>query len=203
MPRSGPPPTVHGYQFSQVASALQKACRRGEEANALYWAAELDLSGLGEYLWKRMRIICSEDVGVAWPEGPAVVRALYDNWATAKKDMAKGRTHTGAPLFIAHAIILMCRAPKTRVVDHAAVWAWRRADHGEKLAVPDEAFDMHTSKGRRLGRGIDHFFAESCRLHPHDVSIDDPYRDLAREALKGGPDRGGQFALDLESDDDD
>jgi hypothetical protein len=42
-----------------VASALQKAIRRGNEREALFWASELDLAGYGGYVWKRLRIIAS------------------------------------------------------------------------------------------------------------------------------------------------
>ena len=69
-------PTVGGYLCGEVASALQKSLRRGEERDALFWATELELSGFGKYVWKRLRIIASEDVGLAEPLAAATVRAL-------------------------------------------------------------------------------------------------------------------------------
>jgi hypothetical protein len=82
---SGIPPTIRGFEFAEVASSMQKSIRRGDEEGALYWAIELDRSDYGEYIWRRLRIICSEDVGLAEPLMPAVIRALYDNWVDAKK----------------------------------------------------------------------------------------------------------------------
>src|SRR5437879_4419775 len=57
--------TPGGYRCDEVASALQKCIRRGLADDALFWATELDLAGFGEYVWKRLRIIASEDVGLS------------------------------------------------------------------------------------------------------------------------------------------
>ena len=40
--RIGPPNTPGGYDLFEVLSALQKEIRRGNEYNAVYWAAELE-----------------------------------------------------------------------------------------------------------------------------------------------------------------
>jgi replication-associated recombination protein RarA len=47
---------------------MQKCIRRGLERDALFWATELDRSNFGEYVWKRLRIIASEDIGIADPQ---------------------------------------------------------------------------------------------------------------------------------------
>jgi hypothetical protein len=46
---------------------MQKCIRRGFEEEAQFWATELDLAGYGAYVWKRLRIIASEDIGLADP----------------------------------------------------------------------------------------------------------------------------------------
>ena len=56
--------TPGGYRCDECASALQKTIRRGEERDALHFATELALAGYGGYVWKRLRIIASEDVGL-------------------------------------------------------------------------------------------------------------------------------------------
>src|SRR3954463_15325586 len=109
--------TVGGYRCEEVASALQKCIRRGMEEDALFWATELDLSGFGEYVWKRLRIIASEDVGTADPCIAIGVRALYENWRDQrKKDDAK---HAPERLFLVDAVIRLSQALKSRAVDHA------------------------------------------------------------------------------------
>jgi len=57
--------TLGGYLTSEVTSALQKSIRRALEEEALFWATELDLAGFGANAWKRLRIIASEDIGLA------------------------------------------------------------------------------------------------------------------------------------------
>src|SRR5919109_910858 len=94
--------TAHGYLLAEVVSALQKCVRRGEEENALYWAAEMDRSGFGNYCWKRLKVICSEDVGPAWPAGPAVINALFESWAELKK---KGDHKNQDRLYLIHAVV--------------------------------------------------------------------------------------------------
>jgi replication-associated recombination protein RarA len=84
----GPPPTVHGHEAHEIVSWLQKAVRRGDTEAAVYGALELEHSGLGAWLWKRLRVICSEDVGPAWPEGPAVIDASTGPTSTSRRARA-------------------------------------------------------------------------------------------------------------------
>ena len=77
--------TVDGYNCAEAASAMQKCIRRGLEPDALFWVTELDRSNFGEYVWKRLRIIASEDVGLADPLAAIAVRILYENWKDQRK----------------------------------------------------------------------------------------------------------------------
>jgi replication-associated recombination protein RarA len=160
--------TVNGHSAWEVVSALQKAIRRGEMDDALYWATDLDLSGYGNWLWRRLRIICSEDVGPAWPEGPAVIRSLYESWQEEKSRKDGG---AGA-LFIGHAVMALVHAKKTRVVDHA-VGVHYLAHTELRREVPDYALDVHTQKGRAMGRtgqaGNDHFYDVAAFVNDEDA----------------------------------
>lgn len=178
MGRSGPMPTVNGYQFNQATSSLQKFIRRGMEREALYMAAEFERSGYGRYVWKRLRVISSEDVGLGWPEGPAVIRALYENYEQFREEN-NNPNKPGHRLFLIHAVLLLCRAKKSRLVDHATLAAYRWQQGPE---VPDFAFDRHTAQGKRMGRGFDHFFDEGCKLE-NMADIEDIYEAEARELM--------------------
>jgi replication-associated recombination protein RarA len=153
--------TKKGYDFFEVASTLQKSIRRGDEETALYFAVELCNSSYDEYLWKRLKVICSEDVGMADPHMPATIMALYQMYVEEKRK--KGENET---LYVVHAIFLLCRAPKSRLVDWAAIHYWESHERTE-MAIPDYAFDRHTQKGRKMGRGIDHFYNEGTMLANH------------------------------------
>lgn len=153
--------TAKGYDLMEVASALQKSIRRGEEDYALYFAVELYESGFDEYLWKRMKIITSEDVGLAESLMPATIQALYQSYQEQKKK--KDEKHRPERLFLIHAVLLLCRAKKSRLVDWTLIHYWNTHPTRE-LAIPDFAYDKHTAKGRSLGRGNAHFFSEGSAL---------------------------------------
>jgi replication-associated recombination protein RarA len=167
--------SVGGYNLGEVASSLQKCIRRGQEDGALFWATELDLSGYGEYCWKRLKIISSEDVGMAEPGAAAEILALYQNWSAQRK---KGDTRHGPErLFLVHAVILLARAKKSRLVDHALIvyYEGMRAQR----PIPDVALDKHTARGRQLKRGHEHFWSEGAVVtNPGEVA--DPYYDQAK-----------------------
>jgi replication-associated recombination protein RarA len=173
--------TPNGHLAGEVASALQKSIRRGLEREALYWATELDLAGFPDYLWRRLRIIASEDVGLAAPEVAVQVRVLSDNFTDQRKHNKSSKTgsRSGERLFIVQAVIALVRAPKSRMVDHA-VMALYEGDR-EPMEMPDWALDKHTAAGRRRGRGVDHFFDEGARIE-NVGDLDDPYAEEGRAA---------------------
>jgi replication-associated recombination protein RarA len=166
-------PTQHGIDPYDAKSALQKSIRRGLEEDALYWAAEL--AGWNpESLWKRLRVIASEDVGLASPSAAIAVRALYENWKDAQKDgVGEGL------LFITHAVLILVRSKKSRIVDHATMLAFKGGF--DKHPVPDYALDKHTQQGRAKGRGDRHFFDVGAKLE--NCELTDPYESRARELL--------------------
>lgn len=181
--------TANGYMFSEVASAFQKSIRRGLEEEALYWGTELDKSGYGEDAWIRMRVIVSEDIGLAEPMMPAVLWSLYQMWLAQRKK--KDEKHYPERLFLVHGILLLVRAKKSRIVDHATITYYAGAlPHQE---IPDYALDKHTMRGRSMGRGFDHFFTEGIQL-ANAADLEDSYLERAKQILVGaGPAAGELF----------
>jgi hypothetical protein len=85
------------------------------EEEALIWATELDLAGYGTYVWKRLRIIASEDMGLADPNVCVQVRPLYENWIELRR---KREDFSFAErLFFVHAVLLCVRAKETLLPD--------------------------------------------------------------------------------------
>jgi replication-associated recombination protein RarA len=174
--------TVNGHLLPEVVSALQKCIRRGQVDDALYWAVDMYLTGYDEYAWKRLRIMASEDVGPAEPNLPATIAALYSTYSDLKKK--KDETHAPQRLQFVHAVILLATARKNRVVDHALIHHF--GNHAAlKRDIPNFALDKHTLRGKRLGRGFDHFFTEGGKLE--NEAGEDPYRELARQTLTAAP----------------
>jgi len=170
----------HGYKLFDVISALQKDIRRGNEAQALYWALEL-IPKYEVYLWRRMLAILSEDIGIAAPQVMALVPELRRQFFEFRSEGKNGP----ARLVLANALLLMCRAPKTRIADHFQRAITQRFMEWEPLAVPDYAFDHHTGKGRQMGRDVDFWLAEGCRLNIAG-EVEDPYKEEAEALWRAG-----------------
>lgn len=176
-------PTPHGHLCGDVSSALQKSIRRGNEGDALYFATELDLAGYGNYVWKRLRIIASEDVGLAEPMACVQVRALYENWLEqSKAEKREDVKRFPSRIFLVHAVMLLCRARKSRAVDHATITHYLGDRDELRRAIPDYAYDHHTQTGKRMGRGWEFFFGPATELQP-EGDVPDPYKRAARNAV--------------------
>ena len=93
----------------------------------------------------------------------------------ATYDRQRKRRNEGRPerLMLVHAAMLLARAPKSRRVDHA-LWASYGTEE-RRLDVPDHALDMHTARGRRKGRGDEHFEAEAAVLVDEADRGPDPF----------------------------
>jgi hypothetical protein len=50
---------------------------------------------------------------------------------------------------------------------------------GEVPEIPDYAYDKHTMKGKRLGRGANHFRKEGAKLENRKSETKDDYEDHA------------------------
>jgi replication-associated recombination protein RarA len=170
--------TVNRHSLPEVVSALQKCIRRGLVDDALYWAVDMSLTGYDEYCWKRLRIMASEDVGPAEPHLPATIAALYATYTELKKK--KDDRHAPQRLQLVHAVILLAQARKSRVVDHALIHHF--GNHAQlEREIPDCALDKHTIRGKAMGRGAEHFFAEGIKLA--NEAGEDHYKELARATL--------------------
>ena len=151
--------TKKGYDFYEVASAFQKSIRRGLLEDAMYWGIELYESSYAEYAWKRMVIMASEDVGLGEPSCIVQIMALKQSY-----DFLELRHDHGAKkLPFTQAVAVLVKSRKSRFVDHAITVYWQQ-NREEMKPIPDWAFDMHTRKGKAMGRGLNYFYKESCLI---------------------------------------
>lgn len=137
---------IHGYQFDEVASAIQKSIRRNQEYEACYWVFVMHESGYFNYAWKRLMIIASEDVGNATPEAAIIIHSLQQSYKTAISSV--NRKKNDALQFLMQATMYLCRAKKTREADSLANLIRTNIELGNLLEVPDYAVDVHTKRGR-------------------------------------------------------
>lgn len=160
--------TQRGYDFYEVASALQKSIRRGNVELAGYMALEL-FPKYSEYCWKRLLTISAEDCyGIVTKE----VMALYDAFHVINKGK-KGEQLKGR-IFISKAVILLCMTKHNRDADLLSNYIYdkkyRLTDEQiekmfeevrqEKMSIPDYVYDVHTLKGKFAGKTKEDFFRE-------------------------------------------
>ncbi len=174
--------TEFGYPLDEIASALQKTIRRGEEEQALWFAHELEPK-FHQYLWRRLCVIACEDIGPANPNTLCIVNAARESYYFHRNTNTRG---TSDPNYLTHAVVTLCRSPKTREAnDLQAMVLAEREDQADTLSgkigpsftaataairnahpIPDYALDLHTRRGRQLRRGLDFWFEEASRVVP-------------------------------------
>lgn len=191
--------TKNGYDFFEVSSAFQKSIRRCDENETMFWAVELYVSNYAKYLWKRMLIMTSEDVGLAAPGLPSQIIALkqsYD-YLLSLKDK-----HTPEVLPFIHALLLLVRSKKSRFVDLAFSVYWDNHNKAKNSHdVPDYSLDMHTRRGKKLGRGLEHFYKEGALVNNKaDIPLETEFEKLA-EAVDIAAKSGKSDETNIEPDD--
>lgn len=173
--------TEGGYSFSEAVSALQKTIRRGLEEEAMFWAVEIE-SKFPDYLWRRLQVISIEDIGVADPGVvlyAAEMRRLYQE-LRKEYERKKGKASRSFRMALSNAILAMCRAKKSRIGDEFQIVIYGRREAGWKIKIPDYALDVHTARGKKMGRGHEHFWTEGTKLQ-NEYRLKNPYH---KEAIK-------------------
>ncbi len=178
------PFTQNGYPLGEVISALQKDIRRGNEEQALYWALEL-VPRYEMYLWRRLLVICNEDIGIGNPDILVQLPALRAQFFEFRGEGKDGTCR----LILANAIMLMCRSPKARTADHlqrVVTQQWVEDERAEQMRpIPDYALDKHTFRGKGMGRGFEQWVDEGCYLE-NPAPVIDPYAERAQALWKAG-----------------
>jgi replication-associated recombination protein RarA len=170
------PQTKRGYDFNELLSALQKDIRRGKEYEALFWAVELE-SFNPKVLWSYLRVIASEDIGIAQPFLTLLIETLQRQYEEATKEGYRR-------LYLAHAVTALVKSEKSRlVVDLANVVNLEIKNENKKLRIPDYALDRHTLKGKQKGRGWKHFFAVGSELVNETKKFPNAYKKRAEELV--------------------
>jgi len=174
--------TAKGYDPTVLISALQKAIRRGDAHLAAYCGCELLRSGYGTWAWRRICVTAAEDVAAFVMTEINSLRAACD---AERKERSGDRA---TRVFMSKAIIILCKAKKSRDTDHLTnLIVDRMTPEDEDLAkllaeasadatreIPDYVYDCHTDKGRGMGRTkADFFKSEHQALFPHEPGLFD------------------------------
>ncbi len=159
--------TIHGYDFFEVSSAMQKAIRRGDARVAGFFALELWHSNYRDYVWKRLYTISAEDCyGLITNE----IEALWQGHELVNKNLNKNKTAPKGRIFVSKAVLLLCECRKCRDADHLQNLVYDRNDvdverwiddvRAFPIEIPPYTYDVHTQKGKKNGRTKEEFFRE-------------------------------------------
>ncbi|MBQ6893513.1 MAG: replication-associated recombination protein A, partial [Clostridia bacterium] len=142
-----------GDQHYDLLSALQKSIRGSDENAAIHYAARLMSAGDIISLSRRLLVIASEDIGLAYPQAIPIVKACVDS------AMQLGLPEARIPL--ANAVILLATAPKSNSAYMAINEAMSDIENGEVGDFPRHLQNEHCD-------GIDAKVRGQHYLYPHD-----------------------------------
>jgi replication-associated recombination protein RarA len=170
--------TRNGIQGDLVISALQKSIRRGLTEEAVTFAYEMYITSeqFEDKLWRRLQAISVEDVGFGDLSAPVLINAL--------NQMRQNYPYTDAdrPIFFVHAIRYLAAAKKDRTSDNLKNIIITEFEYGKQPVIPDFAMDMHTEKGREMGRDFKNFLAEGSRVE-NELEVEENYKARLLELL--------------------
>ena len=111
-----------------LLSCLQKSIRGSDPDAAIFYLAKL--LSMGELLsaCRRLQVIASEDIGLAYPQAAAIVRACCES------AVELGLPEAGIPL--ANATILLATSPKSNSANRALEEASEEVRKGKGITVP-------------------------------------------------------------------
>lgn len=159
-----------GDQHYDILSALQKSIRGSDENAAIHYAARLIEAGDIISLSRRLLVIASEDVGLAYPQAVSIVKACVDS------AMQLGLPEARIPL--AEAVILLATAPKSNSAYLAMDSALADIRSGLALDFPRCLQNKHFDGDDVKNKGQNY-------LYPHDYPNHWVKQQYLPDSLKG------------------
>lgn len=142
-----------GDSHYDILSAFQKSVRGSDPDGAIHYLARLIEAGDIISATRRMLVMASEDIGLAYPQAVSIVKACVDS------AFQLGLPEARIPL--AQAAILLATAPKSNSVIRAIDMALADIRQGKSGDIPQHLKDCHYSGAKKMGRGLTYKF-------PHD-----------------------------------
>lgn len=132
-----------------LLSALQKSVRGSDPHAAIHYLARLidggaDLNMIG----RRLMVMASEDIGMAYPNAISIV--------TSCVQAAQMIGFPEARINLAHATVLLASCPKSNAANEALDKAMADLKRRKINDVPPHLMDAHYGGASKLGRGLDY-----------------------------------------------
>jgi len=158
-----------GEGLRDVVSALQKSIRGSDIDASLYYLARLILVGDLTIINRRLLVIASEDIGLAYPSAISIVLSCVD---TAERI---GLPEAKIPL--SQAVIFLASCPKSNSANTAINKVMDDINNGHIYGVPNHIRDAHFNSAENSG--------EDAYKYPHDYKNNYVKQDYLPRELKG------------------
>lgn len=146
-----------GDSHYDILSAFQKSVRGSDPDAALHYLARLVEAGDIISAARRMLVMSSEDVGLAYPQAVSIVKSCIDS------AFQLGLPEARIPL--AQAVILLATAPKSNSAIKAIDEALADIRQGKTGDIPAHLKDCHYNGAKNLGRGLTYKFPHDYQNH--------------------------------------
>ena len=146
-----------GDEHYDIISALQKSIRGSDENAALHYLARLLEAGDILSPCRRLLVIASEDIGLAYPSAISIVKACVDS------AVQLGLPEARIPL--AQAVILLATAPKSNSAIMAIDAAMSDVKSGNTGAIPRQLQNKHFDGEGNEVKGQNYLYPHSFPNH--------------------------------------
>lgn len=148
---------VNGDAHYDILSAFQKSIRGSDADASVHYLARLIKAGDLISICRRLLVIASEDIGLAYPQAIQIVKACVDS------AMQLGFPEARIPL--AEATILLATAPKSNSAYLAIDEALADLENKNIGDVPVHLKDAHYNGAKNLNRGVEYKYPHAYPNH--------------------------------------
>jgi len=158
-----------GDNHYDILSAFQKSIRGSDPDASIHYLAKLVKAGDLQSICRRLLVIASEDIGLAYPNAISVVNSCVD--AAFKLGLPEAR------IPLSQAVILLATSPKSNSTVTAIDTALKDLDTKNIGDMPPYLKDSHYKNAENLGRGVGY-------KYPHNYPNNYVKQDYLPQKLK-------------------
>lgn len=146
-----------GDSHYDILSAFQKSVRGSDPDAAVHYLARLVCAGDLQSICRRVLVMASEDIGLAYPQAAVIVKSCIDS------ALQLGFPEARIPL--AQAVLLLATAPKSNSAINAIDAAIHDIESSDTGDIPEYLKDSHYGGSQKLGHGIGYKYPHSYPNH--------------------------------------
>lgn len=146
-----------GDSHYDILSAFQKSIRGSDPEAAIHYLARLVEAGDLASITRRLLVIAAEDIGLAYPNAIAIVKACTD--AAFQLGFPEAR------IPLAEAVLLLSTSPKSNSAVMAIDQALSDIKSRDVGDIPEHLKDAHYSGAEALGRGKEYKYPHNYKKH--------------------------------------